>query len=199
MKKEYGAVVGGVVEFGKQLFDCAVRNGYGKYRQTVIISDGATWIRNMCEDIFPDAVRILDLFHLAENIYSFGKYLFNGDAGQYEGWAKEMIGLAKESRTEELLERLEEYKGRPLPAGVPNIYGHVNNNREKIDYAGYRRHGYYVGSGPIESGNKVVVQRRCKQAGMRWDETNARYMLSLRAKHASNLWSEYVETLLSAA
>jgi hypothetical protein len=79
------------------------------------------------------------------------------------------------------------------------MYGYVNNNREKIDYAGYRRGGYYVGSGPIESGSKVVVQRRCKQAGMRWDETNAQYMLSLRAKHAGNLWSEYVETLLSAA
>jgi hypothetical protein len=86
-----------------------------------------------------------------------------------------------------------------LPAGVPNLYGYINNNRGKIDYAGYRRLGYYVGSGPIESGNKVVVQRRCKQAGMRWDETNAQYMLSLRAKHPSNLWSEYVETLLSAA
>ncbi|MDR0685704.1 MAG: ISKra4 family transposase, partial [Spirochaetaceae bacterium] len=92
---------------------------------------------------------------------------------RYEPWAKEIIGLAKESKTEELLERLVEYKGRSLPTGVPNLYGYVNNNREKIDYGEYRKQGYYVGSGPIESGNKVVVQRRCKQAGMRWDETNA--------------------------
>jgi hypothetical protein len=110
-----------------------------------------------------------------------------------------MIGPAKESRTEELLKRLEEYKGRPLPAGVPNLYGYINNNRGKIDYAGYRRRGYYVGSGPIESGNKVVVQRRCKQAGMRRDERNAQYMVSLTAKHAGNLWSEYTEALLSVA
>jgi hypothetical protein len=159
-KKEYVAVVGGVQEFSKQLFDCAVRNGYGKYQQTVIISDGATWIRNMCEEIFPDAIQILDLFHLAENIYSFGRYLFNGDTEQCKVWAKEMIGLAKESKTEELLKRLEEYKGKSLPAGVPNLYGYINNNCGKIDYAGYKSFGYYVGSGPIESGNKVVVQRR---------------------------------------
>jgi hypothetical protein len=90
MQKEYAAVVGGAAEFSKQVFDGAVRNGYGHYQQTVIISDGVTWIRTMCEDIFPDAVQILDLFHLAENIYSFAKYLFNGDAEKYEGWAKEM-------------------------------------------------------------------------------------------------------------
>jgi hypothetical protein len=97
-KKEYVSVVGGVLEFSKRLFDCAVRNGYRQFKQTVIVSDGAAWIRNMCETIFPDAVQILDLFHPAENIYTFAKYLFNGDAGRYEPWAKEIIGLAKDKQ-----------------------------------------------------------------------------------------------------
>jgi hypothetical protein len=45
------------------------------YRETVVVSDGAAWIRNMCGEIFPDAVQILDFYHLAENINSFSKYL----------------------------------------------------------------------------------------------------------------------------
>ena len=36
----------------------------------------------------------------------------------------------------------------------------------KIDYKEYKEKGYFVGSGAIGSGNKIVVQRRCKQAGM---------------------------------
>jgi hypothetical protein len=75
----------------------------------------------------------------------------------------------------------------------------VNNNRDKIDYAGYKEKGYYVGSGAIESGNKVVVQRRCKQAGMRWDERNAQYMLALRAKTESGQWAAKVVPLIAAA
>ncbi len=48
----------------------------------------------------------------------------------------------------------------------------------------------------IESGNKIVVQRRMKQAGMRWGVEGAQYMAVLRAKHESNQWND-VETLYS--
>jgi hypothetical protein len=47
----------------------------------------------MGEEIFPDALQILDFYHLAENIYSFGKYLFPGDPKQYTPWAEELIEL----------------------------------------------------------------------------------------------------------
>jgi hypothetical protein len=46
------------------MFSLAVRNGYGKYKETVLIGDGATWIRSMKEELFPDAQQILDFSHL---------------------------------------------------------------------------------------------------------------------------------------
>jgi hypothetical protein len=63
-KREYVSHVGGVEDFKKHLFACALRNGYGTYGETVILSDGATWIRNMKEELFPDARQILDYYHL---------------------------------------------------------------------------------------------------------------------------------------
>jgi hypothetical protein len=83
LKKEYIPYVGSVEQFKGYLLECAVRNGYGRYEQTILLSDGAGWIRNMGEELFPDALQILDFYHLAENIYSFGKYLFQGDSKQY--------------------------------------------------------------------------------------------------------------------
>ena len=47
----------------------------------------AARIRNMEEELFPDALQILDLYHLADNIYPFGKYLFEGDSSRYTPWA----------------------------------------------------------------------------------------------------------------
>jgi hypothetical protein len=184
-KKDFCTYLGGVDEFKKHLYACALRNGYGEYETTVIVSDGAAWIRNMAAELFPDAVQILDLFHLEENIFNFGKYLFNNNAEKYTPWAKSLISLAENSRTDELLEQLRKYEFVKLPAGTVNIYNYVYNNREKIDYVGYRAKGYYVGSGPIESANKTVLQRRCKQAGMRWNCSSGQNMLTLCARAAA--------------
>jgi hypothetical protein len=49
-----------------------------------------------------------------------------------------------------------------------------------------------VGSGAIESGNKVVMQKRLKLAGMRWNEITAQYLLTLRTKFESGLWKTSV-------
>jgi hypothetical protein len=191
--------LGSVEQFKGYLLECAVRNGYGRYEQTILVSDGAGWIRNMGEELFPDALQILDFYHLAENIYSFGKYLFPGDPKQYTPWAEELIELLRNSRGEEVLRRLEGYKGKTLPAGVVNPYTYIEHNRNKIDYAEYKRRGYYIGSGPVESGNKSVVQKRCKQAGMRWNEGNAQEMVTLKAKEESGMWGASVRDFIMAA
>jgi hypothetical protein len=191
--------LGSVEPFKGYLLECAVRNGYGRYEQTVIASDGAGWIRNMGEELFPDALQILDFYHLAENIHSFGKYLFQGEAKQYTPWAEELIELLRNSRGEEVLRRLEGYKGKTLPAGVANPYTYIEQNKKKIDYAEYKRRGYYIGSGPMESGNKSVVQKRCKQAGMRWNEGNAQEMITLKAKEESGSWGASVRDFIMAA
>jgi hypothetical protein len=153
----------------------------------------------MCNDLFPDAIQILDLYHLAENIYAFAKYLYNNDPEKYIPWAERLITMAKNSQGQDILNEVEPYKDKVLPSGVPNLWKYVHNNRHKIDYAAYREKGYYIGSGPIESGNKTVVQKRCKQTGMMWNKTNAQYMLSLRAKEGSRLWVSRVQPLLLSA
>jgi len=53
-------------------------------------------------------------------------------------------------------------------ANVVNLEQYIENNRERIKCTEYKAKGYYVGSGMIESGHKIVIQKRMKQAGMRW-------------------------------
>jgi hypothetical protein len=97
------------------------------------------------------------------------------------------------------MRRLERYKGKVLPAGVVNPYTYLEHNKNKIDYADYKRRGYYIGSGPLESGNKTVVQKRCKQAGMRWHEPTAQDMVTLKAKEESGIWGASVRDFIMAA
>jgi len=190
-KREYVSYIGSVSEFKKHLFSCALKNGYGKYGKTVLISDGATWIRNMREELFPDAQQILDYYHLCENVNTYAKHLFGMEPSQYAGWANEMCALLKASKWDAVLNNL---KGRKKPSFCPvDLCGYINNNIPNIDYARYLAEGYFIGSGAIESGNKSVLQQRLKQAGMRWNTQTAQYLLTLRAKYKSGLWAQEVE------
>jgi hypothetical protein len=190
-KREYVSYVGSVSEFKKHLFSCALKNGYGHYEKTILISDGATWIRNMCEELFPDAQQILDFYHLCENVNTYAKHLFGTESSQCSAWANEICNLLKGSKWEKVLDDL---KKRKHPSSCPvDLYGYISNNIENIDYAHYIDEGYFIGSGVIESGNKSVLQQRLKQAGMRWNVQTAQCLLSLRSKYKSNLWAEEVE------
>lgn len=193
LKKEYISYVGSVVEFKKHLLACAIRNGYGQYKETVILSDGATWIRNMVEEVFPDAQQILDFYHLSENVYTFAKALFNHNEAGYIPWAKMICDHLKASRTNLVLKELESLDIKKPEFCSINLLGYITNNLNNIDYASYRQKGFFIGSGAIESGNKLILQDRLKRAGMRWNTPTAQAMLTLKSKAESGIWFQDVE------
>jgi len=190
-KKEYVAYFGKVEEFKKFIFEAAARAGYGRIKKIVIIGDGAQWIWNMCEELFPDAVCILDLFHLKENVFEYAKALFPNNEKKYTQWAKTVSHYVE---TDQVKKALKKIKENPLPEtandNTVKLAGYINNNINRINYLEYKNKGFYVGSGMIESGNKVVVQKRMKQAGQRWGMNGGQSVVTLRAKYESNKWDE---------
>jgi hypothetical protein len=193
LKKEYISYVGSASEFKKHLFALALRGGYGRYKNTVIISDGATWIRNMAEELFPDAQHILDYYHLCENVNTFAKYIFKMDEAKYRPWAKDICKKLKEGDSQQVLNELKPFNNS-IPDSCPvNLSGYIMNNINNINYAEYEKKGYFIGSGAIESGNKLVLQDRLKRAGMRWNTDTAQSLLTLKSKSESNLWATGVE------
>ena len=57
-----------------------------------------------------------------------------------------------------------------------------------LNYAHFVKQGYPIGSGSVESGHKVVMQSRMKQAGMRWAKEHVDPMLSLRNLVCNDRW-----------
>ena len=55
LRREYIPYIGSAQEFKYHLYALAIRAGYGEYEKTVILSDGATWIRMIKNELFPDA------------------------------------------------------------------------------------------------------------------------------------------------
>lgn len=196
LKREYATLIGAAQDFKYHFLALALRNGYGSYDKTVILSDGAAWIRNMKEELFPDAQQILDLFHLKENTYGFAKEIFKNEESRYAPWAKAVCEQLEDGKWQEVLKKLEPYKDRPAKQGSVNLYTYISHNKDNIDYPAYKEAGLFVGSGAIESGNKTVLQNRLKLPGMRWNVRTAQYVLSLKAKLESGLWDSYVVPLV---
>jgi hypothetical protein len=193
IRKEYVSYVGSVSEFKKHLLACALRGGYGRFKETVVLSDGATWIRNMVAELFPDAQQILDYFHLCENVNTFAKHIFNMDESKSKPWSKDICDYLKSSQSTYVLNELKAFKDK-TPNNCPiNLYSYISNNTKNIDYAAYEQKGYFIGSGAIESGNKIVLQDRLKRAGMRWNIPTAQALLTLKSKAESDIWRSDVE------
>lgn len=89
VKKKYVSYFGSVTEFKKIIFAAAARTGYGKIKEVVIVGDGAQWIWNMCDELFPNAVKILDYYHLSENIHEYAKVLYPEDEINRKKWVKD--------------------------------------------------------------------------------------------------------------
>ena len=188
LKKEYISYIGSVEEFKKHLLACAIRGGYGHFKETVFIGDGATWIRNMVDELFPDAQQILDFYHLCENVYTFSKHLHGTVNEKYKLWAKDVCDSLRASKYDQVLKDLAPFKNKKLHGCPINLHGYIYNNIKNINYAEYEQKGYFIGSGAIESGNKIVLQDRLKRAGMRWNVITAQAMLTLKSKAESDRW-----------
>jgi hypothetical protein len=63
-------------------------------------------------------------------------------------------------------------------------------NATRMHYAWYRSLGLFAGSGVVEAGCQSVIGQRLKLSGMRWTETGATGILTLRCQQASNRWEE---------
>ena len=60
-----------------------------------------------------------------------------------------------------------------------------------MQYASFRKKGYFVGSGVVEAGCKTVVGKRAKQSGMFWHVLGAQNVLSTRCAVLGRLFDGY--------
>lgn len=196
-KREYVTLLGSAEEFKKHLFRCAIKNGYGQYKNTVILSDGAVWIANIVKELFPDSQHILDFYHLSENVFSYAKELYYFDENKYIQWSERICQMLKAGKSKDVIDELKVLPKLYKKPSV-NLLHYIVTNMERIEYPKYIEQGFFIGSGAIESGNKVVLQKRLKQAGMRWNPITAQYLLTLKSKEESGLWGPDVVLLIMA-
>ena len=190
-----------VEEFGQELFVTAYEAGYGRGERWVFLGDGAHWLWELAALHFPEAVRILDWYHLSEHVREAGRVVFGEGSEEGRRWSEARLSELYEGRHGEARRAVQELRKRLRSAAKREVLRklavYLENNRERMDYPRYRAMGLPIGSGPVESACKSLVSARCKQSGMRnWRCRRAEAILALRAAKSDRrfrrLWKTHI-------
>jgi hypothetical protein len=153
--------------------------------RVAIVSDGAPWIRNLCDELFPEAIHVLDWPHVVEHLTDCGKALLGERAPLLATWVRTTTMLVWSGRGDTLLVELRALLDMSDVARAPldALVRYIENNLARIDYPRFRKLGLPIGSGVVESAHKHVLQVRMKRAGQHWSPSRCRRMARLRAAH----------------
>jgi hypothetical protein len=161
------------------------------------VVDGADWEQKFIDLHCPGAVRILDWAHAAEHIAKAGQAIFGVGTAAAQ-WLGVQLHELKHSDPEKLLGKLRGLREELAAQGgrgeaqeaVRSALEYLEKRREQIRYSEFLAAGYPIGSGIVESANKLVVEQRLKGAGMHWARANVNPMVGLRTIACSNRWEE---------
>jgi hypothetical protein len=158
------------------------------------IVDGAEWEQSFLDDQRPDAVRILDWGHAAEHLALAGQALFGIGTDPVSAWLGIWLHELRHGEAEPVLAELRQRIGTTGDAvgraEAAKHLAYLEARREQIRYAAFEAQGYPIGSGMVESGNKLVVEARLKGAGMHWAPEHVNPLVALRAVACSDRWGE---------
>lgn len=193
VERKYGVSMGNVETAGKAWKRSAIKAGVGKQTAIHGVSDGASWIVEQLRQQFGErASYLVDFYHLSQYLAALTSHL-PGEQGK--GWLQRQQQRLKRNEVagvERELTRLEKCLRTGEAVAVAQAAArYVKNHRGYMDYRGALEKGLPIGSGEIESGHRVVVQRRLKMSGAWWQPEQAEKMLALQECRVNDEWQSY--------
>ncbi|MFL5657642.1 MAG: hypothetical protein ACJ8CB_26105 [Ktedonobacteraceae bacterium] len=155
------------------------------------MQDGAEWLPGVVDYHRQDAQRILDFAHAAEHISDLGQAARSAGSELADDWLVKQLHELKHQGPSQVLADL-----RALQASHPEVkelrdhLAYLQKREAQMHYPAFQAAGWPIGSGCVESANKVIVEARLKGAGMHWDRHNVNPMLVLRNAVCNDRWEE---------
>ena len=184
----------GSANFAPLLAAAAWARGFFGAARRAFLGDGLRSNWTVWRRFFPTFTPILDFIHALTHIYSAATAGQSAEAG----WDRYVraISLVWRGEIDALLELMEAWcqEAGPPQANDPELHprrvlqeelGYVRNNRERMNYAEYRRLGLPITTAHMESMVKQI-NYRVKGTEKFWSEPGAEAILQLRADFLSD-------------
>lgn len=164
------------------------RRGFHRAERQVIIGDGAAWIWNFACEHLPRAIQIVDIFHARQRLFDIAKTIYGPGTDMATAWGKRLCDeLDRPGGIDIVIDEIERNPACKKAAA------YFRNNRDRMRYAEFQKHGLCVSSGVVEGACKSVIGKRLKQGGMHWTVNGANAIIALRCAFASNRFDDFWE------
>ena len=165
------------------------RRGVDEWGQVALVSDGAEWIQGFGDFHCPGSARILDYPHAVGYVAEIGRGVFGEGSSMADEWQREQAHRLKHEGAGAVLPALRALvQSQETDLSKPLAY--VEKRESQMRYRHFQAQGWPIGSGAVESANKLVVEARLKGGGMHWARPHVDPMLGLRNVVCSGRWAE---------
>jgi hypothetical protein len=158
------------------------------------VTDGAAWCQGFLDRHRPDAVRVLDFPHAVEHLAVAAQATLGAGTPALAAWLGAQAQALRQAGPAGVLAAL-----RALPvataadpgaarAARDACLGYIERRAGQMAYPDFVARGFPIGSGAVESANKLVVEARLKGAGMHWARHHVDPVLALREAICSGRW-----------
>lgn len=167
------------------------RRGLERAGRVSAVVDGAEWCQTFIDLHAPQAVRILDFPHAAEYLTAIGQTTVAGSPILTAAEVGQLAHDLKHTGAAAVLPRLQTLViAHPAEPGMAKQVAYLEKRVAQMQYPTFQAAGWPIGSGMVESANKLVVEERLKGPGMHWAEAHVNPLLALRNAMCSNRWDE---------
>lgn len=188
---QYYCDIAHVDPFGKLVWATGCQVTADLVAELVFVCDGATWIWELVEQYYPNAVQIVDWYHAEDRLKRLADAVF-ASSSQRQAWLAQVIEPLWHGQVEEVIFVCKRLANKHDEARQAVTY--FSNNRHRMRYDCFRAQGYLIGSGTIESGCKQIVTQRLKRSGAQWIVQGAVLTAKARAAWLSGNWQSLCQT-----
>jgi hypothetical protein len=178
-------------DFAQRVDREARRRSFDQARRRVVLGDGAPWIWNVADELFPGAIQVVDLFHAKGHLWDVAKAIYGPGSDLGEQWAKQRRDELDEGKIDAVLAALRVHAEHNDEAR--KCLDYVTRNQNRMRYPQFRDLGVCTSTGVVEAGCKTAIGTRLKRSGMRWTVAGADAIIALRCCKLSGRFEDFWE------
>lgn len=181
----------------------ATKRGFppGTPRVVQIVTDGDNDLARYVAELFPDAIRTIDVMHVIEKLWDAASSVHREGSEEHRAWVERQKKALYAGRAAAIVTELDEQLASISRTGPGNkfrreklteIRNYIDKRIHHMTYNEILRQDLELGTGAVEGAIKNLMGRRMDHGGMRWIKERAEAVLQLRCIDANGDWEAFV-------
>lgn len=164
-----------------------------QFKYVVCIADGARDLWLFFRKKYPNAIHVVDFFHVCEHLSRLSELFFK-DPSDAKAWYEKQRTILKEdpNGAAKVIRAVRYRRGKAKEnPEIESELKYLQRNRKRMNYFELQQNKLPIGSGVVEAACKNLIGARMKKSGMRWTIDGGQTVLTLRSLILSNRWEQF--------